>query len=902
MQLPDHLLRTYRRYKAEEKDVLSWICNIVKENGCMLPPKHCISKKTVEEHACKGTKKLKGRARTEARRAKERGETATENDCSDEPAIAIFDILPSVKAIASSPKVTSIPSDIATKFFNVLNLRRRCLQWYKNNTSQHDAETRLQNKKHEHPVSILEQAMKLLRHKLPSFSLASHAQGTKLSSSAENSSHAHMAGAEHSYVTQVADVVETENSKPETSSDGEQNDSENELLTTRANVDVPKSLSAPKLNEEDRDQDEYNLAQYFLYQDIEQIEEYLFLEFVRYTLDQQNFDVLPGLVNTAIDMVMKMYKTIDNSTKDSKKCKIRFYKYVSEKNQAAIDNTPLMRMQDTIAKHMAVIKAQKQLSQKFNVIVMAPPYPNFHDEGCCLDYFGASVEEQRLIEQSFVAALWAMEMPSERSAFESLSMDSVSKVVQRLKTLTLPEGRIEFITVDVGSAFTVRLNLLLVMVLRENRSVAFNALMKSNSSKAIQTERWQKFKHCLAPNGRIKDMFPKLVLNLDQLTRDRTRENELLNNEMHGLAQLNPIFCCQNNTDVRMYTAIQSVTTMDHCFVVQLLGHMWNLLREKGYLNSGWHDLDFLVDALGVSFIFQDERPTMGGGAEALEYRIWYAFGLKKKDVAKVFSHLFSEKPSKGYLYHRVRMLARFIASDMPTFWMLECREATGMDRYLMGAEDVVLVAAATVLPPILGQKPIEVAFANKGFVIKNRPELWKHFDKGPRFGPTDLLSVLKKGLQNDFVMLDFDYLTFQKRCQKLVNRLVKAFGDFKDSPFHTFEKPTATDKIKYIAFDLLLSDEDEMYKKAAMAFKGWLETYGDVGVKAVPKKPRSTAFPLPLQPSVVSIVQDIVHRRGLMKDVFTREQEWGMGVVATGSLEETVRTAWATQKKSKKS
>ena len=131
------------------------------------------------------------------------------------------------------------------------------------------------------------------------------------------------------------------------------------------------------------------------------------------------------------------------------------------------------------------------------------------------------------------------------------------------------------------------------------------------------------------------------------------------------------------------------------------------------------------------------------------------------------------------------------------------------------------------------------------------------------------------------------------------MNNLFKAFDDLAKTPFNVSRDSTTADKIKYITWDILMSDDEEKHEKAAVVFKEWLEAYGDVGIKAIPEKARSM-FPLPLKPSLVRVVQDIVSRRGLMDDVFTREQEWGMGIAATKSIEETVQAGWAAQKSGK--
>jgi len=894
MQLPSHLLRTYRRYKTEEKDLLSWICDSAGKVGHSTTPRHNTT-----------SVKLKGRERAEARRAAEARKNVTDNDYYEEPTIAIFDIIPSVRAIASSPKITSVPADVANKLLHVLTLRRRCLHWYRSNTSQHDRATRLENEKHEYPVSILEQAVDILRHKLPQPVIASPVRLSPAQTPAGIVFNPPIQDTKHVNVSHALGSDESDTSDSVVSSLSDDGEAElDHKLPTAGNVavDIPEGLSTPRLSEDDRIQEDYNLAQFCLYQDIEQIEDYLFLELVRYTLDQQNSDWLPFLANTAIDMVLKMYRSIDTSVKDPKKCMIEFLKHMNESNPDAVNKSPLMRMQDIIAKQMAVSEAQKVAAQKNQIIVVERRYPEFHTEGRDLDYFGTTVEQQKLVEQSFIAAIWDADIPSEPSAVQPWFLDSVSKVIQLAKNYKhSSRGRYVFFNVDVVTAFTLRLNLLATMVLGEKRSIAFDALRKTALAVSAQSKKWDKFKHTLAPHGRIKDISPNLVESLARLSKDKQRDLEMLNNDLQFLAQLNPFFCCLNNHHERMYTAIESVQIMDQCFVVQLLGHVWNLLREEQYLTSGWLDLDFLIGALGVDFVFQGKRPTIAAGREALGYRIWYAFGLKKKDVAKLVSLFFSKKRPMGEICIKGHMRSRFIASDMPVFWVLYCREHWDTSGYDLGAVDAVLVTAAVVIPPILGQKPVEVVFSDRKGSISNRPQLWKQFDKGPTLDATDLLSLMKSGLRRDFSMLDFDYLKFHKRCRKLVNKLVDAFGEFESSPFDGYDKPTTADKAKYIVWDLLLSDEKEMHVKAAQVFKEWLQENGDVGVAGIPEKPRSTSFPLPLKPQIVQVVQDIVRRRGLMDDVFTREQEWGMGVAVTGSIEQTVRTAWATQKTGKK-
>ena len=561
--------------------------------------------------------------------------------------------------------------------------------------------------------------------------------------------------------------------------------------------------------------------------------------------------------------------------------------------------TPLMRLQDTLAKHMGISVLQKQAAKDFDVVVVPCLYPEFHEARHDFEYFGASLEQQEIVEQFFIAAIWEMEMPSTHGAFRPMVMDSVSQIIQQIKKMPTPLcSRYEFISVDVTTSFALRITLLANMALNGKSSIASDALTETASAVVAQAKHWQGIKHTLTPEFYLGEARQNMVEHLDHLSDNRRPELKLVRTNLRPLAQANPLFCCLNNIHIRMFTAIHSVSIIDQSFVVQLLGHLWNMLKEEGYLGNNWEDLDFLVNALGGQFIYQGERPNMRAGREALVHRIWYFMGLKKKDVVKLRSHL-SHRGPKPSFYQKVHFISRFIASDMPVFWILNCREGWHVRGYDIGAVDSALVANAVVVPPILAQKPTDVIFNTKN--IKNRPELFKLFDKAPMFAATTLLSLLKKGLTKDFAMLDFDYLAFQKQSLQLVDKLVQVSDDFDSTIFDIYEARTTTDQLKFVAWHLLLPDEEELHANAAQVFKEWLDENDSVGIQGIPRKSEGTSFPLPLKPQLVRVVRDIVARRGLMDDVFIPEQEWGLGVTSKGSIESAVRTAWATHKKGKK-
>lgn len=162
MQLPDHLLRTYRRYQQSEEETLSWIHATASQTSNLSSN----SKQIAKPIKSKGQARRKGRAKVR---------NSSENANLDLPLPAntfsssrpsLFDILPCVRAIADDPEIVAIPTQIVTTLKTVLQLRERCIARFKSNTSQHDNETIEANTNHPYPVTVLQHALRLLTGKI----------------------------------------------------------------------------------------------------------------------------------------------------------------------------------------------------------------------------------------------------------------------------------------------------------------------------------------------------------------------------------------------------------------------------------------------------------------------------------------------------------------------------------------------------------------------------------------------------------------------------------------------------------------------------------------------------------------------------------------------------------------
>lgn len=331
MQLPDHLLRTYHKYKADERDLLAWIEYAAECSGYQFKS---------------AAAKLRGRERTLATRnanqTANEGLRAPQGQSRRNLRISLFDVSEPVSAIAASSRITEIPHDIAIKLERIIALREGCVSWFRSNTSQHDQETRESNQKHLYPLILLRKVLEKLEAKLPK---------------------SHETRIETAFTNQLPQTRERRSFKPLgpngrnlftvlTLNDGGENDAPDDVrdgFNSQLQHSLPTTAATPALSDDEKQQEEYNFAQFCLYEDVQRIEDFLILELVRYSLDQQNCDTLPYLVNSALDMIWQTSKTIEDSIGAKTRRRKAFATYVLQNHGDIIQSSPLMRMQEVVA-------------------------------------------------------------------------------------------------------------------------------------------------------------------------------------------------------------------------------------------------------------------------------------------------------------------------------------------------------------------------------------------------------------------------------------------------------------------------------------------------------------------------------------------------------------------------
>lgn len=130
------------------------------------------------------------------------------------------------------------------------------------------------------------------------------------------------------------------------------------------------------------------LARFCLPEDIQQIEDYLILEFARFALDQANADSLAFVVSTAIDMVVSMEHELANQFVNLKERERSFWDATLHDEAAVICSAPLLRMQAVLAAHTRATMESGSHKQQSQCGLFDPK----------ASYFGATNEEQWQVE------------------------------------------------------------------------------------------------------------------------------------------------------------------------------------------------------------------------------------------------------------------------------------------------------------------------------------------------------------------------------------------------------------------------------------------------------------------------------------------------------------------------
>lgn len=281
--------------------------------------------------------------------------------------------------------------------------------------------------------------------------------------------------------------------------------------------------------------------------------------------------------------------------------------------------------------------------------------------------------------------------------------------------------------------------------------------------------------------------------------------------------------------------------------------------------------------------------------AEKLCKRMLWAIGVKSKDLDLCMS---DEPQDNEWSTKRVR--ATFTSRQLPLYTVLTERPMRALLNNSLATEYMELVVGATVVPkaPSLPEILVDLGRDEDGghVSLHNRPELWKQVESRPRLRPVDLLAAIEIDLENEFRIMGFDYLVFQRACSELGERLfLQTFaGQARDIVSGNSEKVFAVT----MSFASIYHPMKLVF--LAEVFENWLAEYAQVGTKNMPAEISSVQYPLRLTPELVMHVKSIVQRRGLSSSMFTTEQLYGMNISAseTKPFEDLIRDKYSPKAK----
>ncbi|KAK5957705.1 hypothetical protein OHC33_000894 [Knufia fluminis] len=823
MEIPSEFFRAYRIYKRKEKYLLAWIDAMVRLCGYVI------------------TSKGKLEAQTETSKHKASATTIE---------LIIYDILPAIKLIASSPKIPSVPLEVQEVLLEILDLRSQCVSWFKANTFEDDDNTQQSNTRHEYVVRVLKAVVSALRH--------------KMTDRVENESEL-KSSSEADHTTSHGDGTIPSASPERPSSDR----SDHESYTT-----IKGGLS-----DEEKQQEEYNFRRFYLINFCEKMEDTVVPEIIRFSRNQDDGRDLGLLITCAIDIVQRADRELSLAYGDDyKRRELKFLEAINFSKLIINWTSPYLRTRTALV--VQYFTKGTSLSPE----EMADPKSPF----------SASAAE----EMQYVLAFLQRTLNRQRDSSTIASGLVLDAASFRLRRYIAQVRLREQPTVDdlsLANVLAIRLNVLMYYIMGDDDNVMTTLLQRSAQTvrveSSVQKAVWARPGHGLSRKADARDM----VLANCQLRNDTTDDILQGYESKRYLLEERPLLCAINAFNLNFERALDARNVIELSGIVALVTHMFNILREENLLSLDWSDLDFVLAHGGTEFLYQNERPTKAKRA-TFAGRLLFATGIKETDYV-------TSATSNQRVYNEGgKVIGR---KKMPLSDTLMQRiQASFGDKnakyHELGSTDAQLIVCTTVLPELFGMPPARVRITDD-HQIEGRPQLWKLADRGLKPDAQLLLALIKRGLQNENAAYKFKWFAFEQACCRLIERLVTAW-EREGAEGMTIVKtkkttagvgpqveaaPTTLDRARHAAqwavglskrYHEKKSREEyiRLLQIATKVFEEWLPANSSVGLEGTrqtsPPKHVST-----LRPDIRERLRQIVAKYGLQDDMFTDAQRTGV-------------------------
>lgn len=746
MELPSHLLKTYRAYKLQEQDLLQWISDNSRLQKALTQDSFVF--------------KPSGRARTLARRAAQRkipqvGTCAaavdsmnTQSHERETPCLNLLEIVPYVQDIAENPQISSIPEGVWQNLYSVLELRQKCFSWFRQNTAQDDEKTREQNAKHAYPVSLLRETIETLAVKSP--------QRRRETTSDTLRQPVTVTMPRNAFNLLHVDEVSL---SPEETHSG--------LLAAEEQEPQcqPSGNLRPKICEHVSSA-EYVLALFCYLQDLHEIEDFVLLELIRYSLDQANASYLGFLINFATDLANSMYNSFAKSLDDDREHDSIFHQrglrgsmpidcetYPLERLRLCLTNT-------TFACFKNDGTASTQTTQKHDLRT-----------GSSDDSF----KSQSSLETAFVDRLYDLSSPTFAGGYglyvEDNSVLCAKEAIACHQRNT--SSKVIGYVIPLSWTFALRLEMLANDILNSDTGRPFQHLLES--TRAYRKFFLRKKNFCLAPinhSGGIDKFWQSCGKSIDRvIERFRSVETEISPKAKEDL-ESKSLLCLFNISYIDINQVYCGIRAIQNSYVPRGLANLWNFLQEEDVLRVCWPDMDYLVQTLGERSMYSGKRPTSANVSKRVFRKyVLRTMGMNDKVLRNFDTHV---DPDLGAILH-TSLLLNMDDTCIALSTMLKDRSARTLEDGEANVEDAALIVTATEMPLMLGRRPANVNIEHG--LIANRTDLWKLANKSPALRPVQLLAVVKRRLQRETATIcDFDFVGFETACAVLVQDLEMSF------------------------------------------------------------------------------------------------------------------------------
>jgi len=302
-------------------------------------------------------------------------------------------------------------------------------------------------------------------------------------------------------------------------------------------------------------------------------------------------------------------------------------------------------------------------------------------------------------------------------------------------------------------------------VLREDVGRGFSEMQRLSTRALANMAEYSKFAQPLGENDvpgtwkQVQGLIRRFVFG-DVVAKARQETGQQATIDViipYYVFKHNPVLCGLTAFGIVQRTHEGAIEVANAWRVILSTAHLYNAVRQSGYLTTFWTDMDELIALQTPGHVFVGNPPS---DLKRHENHLWLALGIS----AKVFAARGKNwrpnlaTPWSGMQSDSIRLLR----SRSPVFDIFHQRWHHNIQRSRPGVE---LHNVEQMLNKMVNSDPAHGAAAMSNEVA----EQWK---KTHKMSPIQLLSTLRTSIQREEPYLHFNYVAFNARCFNLLSHV----------------------------------------------------------------------------------------------------------------------------------